>query len=95
MTNLKKVKLTNKIKSLAPKFKWVFFTEMQDFKLTSDYIDFICPDPKKEANQTKMLDKMIRETLIKEFSPEIVNSDSFELLVDAVAHKMKKDSLKD
>lgn len=95
MRNLKKIKLTNKLKSLAPRLKWMIFSEMQDYKLASDYIDFLCPDPKKESNPTAQLDAIVRASLIKEFSPEIQNTKSFEFLVDAVTHNLKRKALKD
>jgi len=93
MRNLKKIKFTNNIKTLSSKIKWVFFSEMQDYKLTSDYIDFICPDPNNEGNATEKLNSMIKESLIKEFSQDIRNTKSFDILVDAVAHNLKKKDL--
>ena len=91
MKNTKEVKLTNKIKEIGPKLKWMLFSELQELKLTSDYIDLICPDPKnKKISATQKLDELVRESLIKEFSPEIQNTKSFELLVDAVSNNLKK-----
>ena len=36
---------------------------------------------------------MVRETLIKEFTPEITKMKSYEFLVDAVMHNLKKKQL--
>ena len=36
---------------------------------------------------------MVRETLAKEFSPKIKDAKSYELLVDAVVHNLKKKQL--
>lgn len=89
-----KIRFTNKLKSLGPKLKWFLFTELQDFKLTADYIDFICPDLKdKNSDPVTKLENMVRQSLIREFSPEIQSSRSFELLVDTVMHKIQKKAL--
>ena len=37
---------------------------------------------------------MVRDTLIKEFSPKIKDMKSFELLVDATVHNIKMKQLK-
>jgi hypothetical protein len=97
MKKQKNYKFRNDLKRIGPKLKWFLFTEMQDLKLTSDYIDFICPtgnkkDPKK-LNPIENLRKMIKQSLIREFSPEIQNTKSFELLVDAVMHNIQKKSV--
>lgn len=94
--NNRKLKLTNKIKELGPKLKWVLFSGMQDYKLNSKYIDFICPEPdSKKVDSTEQLNEIVRESLIKEFSPEIQNTKYFDLLVDAVAHNIKKKAVND
>lgn len=97
MKNLKNLKFTNELKGIGPKLKWFLFTQMQDLKLTSDYINMICPDSNRKNNEMsnpiENLDKMVRQALIREFSPEIQNSKSFELLVDAVMHNIQKKSL--
>ena len=38
---------------------------------------------------------MVRETLIKEFSPKIKDMKCFELLVDATVHNLKLKQLKE
>jgi hypothetical protein len=94
---MKNLKFTNELKGIAPKLKWFLFTEMQDLKLTSEYINFICPDAgrknKEESSPIENLEKMVRQSLIREFSPEIQNLKSFELLVDAVMHNIQKKAL--
>ena len=37
---------------------------------------------------------MVRDTLIKEFSPKIKDMKAFDLLVDATVHKIKQKQLK-
>ena len=94
MKEAKNLKFTNKLESLAPKFKWLLFTELQDLKLTSKYIDFICPDPKKKnADSIEKLENMVKESIIREFSPDIQNSKSYDLLVDSVMYRIQKKAL--
>lgn len=97
MKNNKNLKFTNELKGIGPKLKWFLFTQMQDLKLTSDYINFICPNSdrkdKESSNPIENLEKMVRQSLIREFSPEIQNLKSFDLLVDTVMHNIQVKSL--
>jgi len=94
MKEISKTKFTNKLRMIGPKFRWFLFTELQDYKLTSYYINFICPDPrKKEADPIGMLENMVKQALIREFSPAIKRLKSFDLLVDAITHKIQTKSL--
>jgi len=96
MNEQRKLKLTTKIKELGPKLKWMLFSELQDIKIGSQYLDFICPDIQNHPkNATEKLEALVKESLIKEFSPDIQNSKSFNLLVDAVCHNIKRKQLKD
>lgn len=70
MFNLKDAKIVKELKSIKPKLKWLMFSQIQDYKINSKYIDIICADDKKESADAK-LEAMVRETLIKEFTPEI------------------------
>ena len=94
MLNLKKLKIVRDLKSLKPKFKWLMFSQMQDYKINSNYFDLICDNPSKDVNfDSEKIEAMVRETLIKEFSPSIQDSKSYDLLVDAVVHNIKKKQL--
>ena len=94
MKNSKNLKFTNELKGLGPKLRWFLFTQMQDLKLTSEYINSICPDPiRKDSSPLESLEKMVRQSLIREFSPEIQNTKSFELLVDTVMNNIQKKAL--
>lgn len=85
----------NKFKHFSQKFKWFLFTELQDLKLVSDYIDFICPSEKnKTVEQIEDLRNLIKQSLIREFSPNVQNFKSYDLLVDAVMYNIQKKSLK-
>ncbi|MDD3014780.1 MAG: hypothetical protein PHC34_13850 [Candidatus Gastranaerophilales bacterium] len=89
----KSAKLKNKLMNFGPKLKWFLFTELQDFKLTSKYIDFLCPGLNKtNTNSLEKLEGIVKQSIIKEFSPEIQNTKSFNLLVDAVMYKIQKKS---
>ena len=97
MKKQQKFKFINNIKELGPRLKWILFSEMQDYKINSKYIDMICPEPdnKSQKSQSDMLEEMVKQTLIKEFSPEIQKMKSYNLLVDAVVHNLKKKSLEE
>lgn len=92
MFNLKNLKIVKELKSIKPRLKWLMFSQMQDYKVNSKYIDMICSDNDSvEANNS--LEDIVRASLIREFSPEIQNMKSYEFLVDAVVHNLKKKQL--
>ena len=93
--NFRNFKLVRKLKDISPKLKWRMFSEFQDCKIASRYIDYLIPESSKDINNDNMkLEKMVRDTLIKEFSPKIKNMKSFDLLVDATVHNIKQKQLK-
>ena len=65
---------------------------MQDYKVNSKYIDMICSDNDTETANDK-LEEIVRASLIREFTPEITKMKSYDLLVDAVVHNLKKKQL--
>lgn len=88
------LKIVKKLKEVSPKLKWLMFSQMQDYKINSEYIDMICSDSSKKINSdNERLEAMVRESLVKEFSPGIENMKSYELLVDAVVYNLKKKQL--
>lgn len=92
MFNLKNLKIVKELKSIKPRLKWLMFSQMQDYKVNSKYIDMICSDNDSvEANNS--LEDIVRASLIREFSPEIQKMKSYEFLVDAVVHNLKKKQL--
>ena len=92
MFNLKNLKIVKTLKSISPKLKWLMFTQMQDYKVNSKYINMICSDSDvKTANE--QLEDIVRASLIREFSPEITKMKSYDFLVDAVVHNLKKKQL--
>ena len=93
--NFKNFKIVRKLKDISPKLKWAMFSGFRDCKIASRYIDYIIPDNSKSINKdNERLEKMVRDTLIKEFSPEIKKMKSFNLLVDATVHNIKQKQLK-
>ena len=96
MFNLKESKIAKALNAIKPRFKWLMFSQMQDYKINSNYIDMICPDEQKTSNDyNTKLENIVKETLIKEFTPEIQNMKSYNLLVDAVVHNLKKKQTQD
>lgn len=94
INRFKNLKIVKKLKQVSPKLKWLMFNQMQDYKINSEYIDMICSDSSKKAcSDNDRLEAMVRESLVKEFSPEIENMKSYEVLVDAVVHNLKKKQL--
>lgn len=92
--NFKNFKIVRKLKDLSPKLKWAMFSSLQDCKIASRYIDYLIPEEKDINKDNEKLEKMVRDTLIKEFSPKIKDMKSFELLVDATVHNIKQKQLK-
>ena len=94
--NFKNFKIVRKLKDVSPKLKWAMFSTYQDYKIASRYIDYLIPETKKDINiDNEKLEQMVRETLIKEFSPKIKDMKCFELLVDATVHNLKLKQLKE
>ncbi len=91
MFNLKNLKIVKELSNIKPKLKWLMFSQVQDYKINSNYFDMICSDQEKDINSDNLkLEAMVKEMLIKEFSPDIKNMKSYDLLVDAVVHNIKK-----
>ena len=92
--NFKNFKIVRKLANISPKLKWFMFKSLQDYKIGSKYIDYLIPDEQKSPGfDNDNLEKMVRETLVKEFSAKIKDAKSYELLVDAVVHNLKKKQL--
>ncbi len=91
MFNLKELKIVKELSNIRPKLKWLMFSQVQDYKINSNYVDMICNDQDREVGEdNKKLESMVQEMLVKEFSPEIKKLKSYNLIVDAVVHNLKK-----
>jgi len=91
MFSLKDLKLVKDLKNIKPRLKWLMFSQVQDYKINSNYIEMICADIDKSVEQDDLrLRNMVMEMLVKEFSPDIKNLKSYDFLVDAVVYNLKK-----
>lgn len=95
INRFKNLKIVQKLTQLSPKLKWLMFSQkMQDSKLSAEYIDMISSGATSETlSDSERLEAMVRESLVKEFSPNVEKMKSYELLVDAVVHNIKKKQL--
>ncbi len=94
--NFKNFKIVRKLKDISPKLRWAMFSKIQECKIASKYIDYLIPETEKDINKdNERLTQMVRDTLIKEFSPEIKKMKSFEKLVEATVHNIKQKQLKE
>ncbi len=92
--DFKNLKIVKKLNSISPRLKWLMFSKIQDLKIGARYLDFLIPDEKKSVDyDNSKIEAMVRETLMQEFSPNIAKSTSYEFLVDAVVHNLKKKQL--
>ena len=91
----KNLKYTRTPDSVSSKLRMFLSNEARDYRINSKYIDMLCPEPDNKVSSTEKLNEIIEEALVKEFSEKIKQSPNFHLLVDAVAHRLKKNSLKD
>ncbi len=94
--NFKNFKIVRKLKDISPKLKWAMFSKLQECKIAKNYIDYLIPENNKDINKdNEKLTQMVRDTLIKEFSPKITKMKSFDLLVDTTVHNIKLKQLKE
>ena len=93
MFNLKNLKIVKQLNSIKPRLKWLMFSQIQDYKVNSKYIDMICSDNDTVTANDKLED-IVRASLIREFTPENTKMKSYDFLVDAVVHNRKKKQLK-
>ena len=92
--NFKNFKLVRTLKDISPKLRWAMFNKLQEYKIASKYIDYLIPKEEGINKDNERLTQMVRETLIKEFSPKIQNMKSFEKLVEATVHNIKDKQLR-
>lgn len=87
--NLKIVKTITKLK--RPHLNWIMFSKIRDYKIKSSYVDLICNNADNEDFITSeiALRNMVEETLMREFSADVKNLKSYDLLVNAVIENIK------
>ena len=78
---------------ISPKLRWLNFMNKNSDKSSADYISMISGvEELKSSSDERKLEAMVRQQLKEEF-PNIENSKSYELLVDAVMYNYKKKQL--
>ncbi len=86
------LKLIQKLKKIDPKAMWLSFASSQKSH-RKDYVEMLTDNKELQTlSDERRLEAMVREQLKSEF-PNIENSASYELLVDAVVHNIKKKQL--
>ena len=94
LNRLRNLKIVRNLKNqLSPKLRWLMFANANNDKSSSEYLKMITGigDLKSSSDEMR-LEAMVREQLKEEF-PNIENMQSYELLVDAVMHNLKKKQL--
>lgn len=95
LNRFKNSELIKKLKeSVNPRFGWLSFANKTKLdKSTTDYLEAITGvEEIQEFSDEQELEAMVRAQLKEEF-PNIEKMKSYELLVDAVVHNMKKKQL--
>jgi hypothetical protein len=92
---IRNLKIVKQLKeSISPKMRWLdYANKTQLDKSTTDYLETISGvDNLKSVSDDLELEAMVRAQLKEEF-PNIESMKSYELLVDAVMHNMRKKQL--
>ena len=92
---MKNLKLVQKLKeTVSPRLRWLSFSNKNKLdKSTTDYLETITGvDNLKSLSDDQELEAMVRAQLKQEF-PNIESMKSYELLVDAVMHNLRKKQL--
>lgn len=93
LNRFKNLKLVQKLKSeISPKFRWLMFSNKSSNKTSADYIQMVSGVELQSISDSVKLEAMVREQLKAEF-PNVENMKSYELLVDAVMHNIRKKQL--
>lgn len=86
--NLKIVKTITKLK--RPHVNWIMFSKIRDYKIKSNYVDLICNNNNENVlTNENALRNMVEQTLMREFSSDVKNMKSYDLLVNAVIENIK------
>ncbi|MBQ8460551.1 hypothetical protein IJ541_10685 [bacterium] len=92
---IKNLKVVKKLKeNISPKFRWLSFSSKNTLdKSTTEYLETVSGvENLKSISDDLELEAMVRAQLKEEF-PNIENMKSYELLVDAVMHNLRKKQL--
>ena len=92
---LKNLKLVQRLKeTVSPRLRWLAFSNKNNLdKSTTDYLETISGvENLNSLSDDLELEAMVRAQLKQEF-PNIESMKSYELLVDAVMHNLRKKQL--
>ena len=92
---LKNLKLVQRLKeTVSPRLRWLAFSNKNNLdKSTTDYLETISGvENLKSLSDDLELEAIVRAQLKQEF-PNIESMKSYELLVDAVMHNLRKKQL--
>lgn len=92
---LKNLKLVQRLKeTVSPRLRWLAFSNKNNLdKSTTDYLETISGVENLQSLSDDLeLEAMVRAQLKQEF-PNIESMKSYELLVDAVMHNLRKKQL--
>lgn len=94
LNRFRNLKIVRKLKNeISPRLRWLMFEKQNIDKSSPEYIKMISGVEDIQTNSDeRRLEAMVREQLKEEF-PNIENMKSYELLVDAVMHNLKKKQL--
>ena len=94
LNRFKNLKIVRKLKNeISPRLRWLMFEKQSIDKSSPEYIKMISGVEDIQTNSDeRRLEAMVREQLNEEF-PNIEKMKSYELLVDAVMHNLKKKQL--
>lgn len=88
----KNLKLIQKVKKINPKSLLLNFVSSQNSH-RKEYVDLLADNREIQTlSDERRLEVMVREQIKTEF-PNLVSSATYELLVDAVVHNIKKKQL--
>jgi hypothetical protein len=93
LNRFKNLKIVKQMKTqISPRLRWLTFAGKTD-KTSPEYVRLISGvDELQSSSDERRLEAMVREQLKAEF-PNVESMKSYELLVDAVVHNMKKKQL--
>ncbi len=93
LDRFKNLKIVKKLKDeVSPKLRWLNFSNKYANKSSQEYISMVSGVELQSMSDERKLEAMVREQLKAEF-PNVENMKSYELLVDAVMHNIKKKQL--
>lgn len=91
LDRFKNLKIVRKLKDeVSPKLRWLKFSNND--KTSKEYIQMVSGVELQSMSDERKLEAMVREQLKAEF-PNVESMKSYELLVDAVMHNIKKKQL--